>query len=187
MSTRCRPPADRLWSTIPPAHRFTDVDRISMMNTTVRRGAVVVLLVLFAACGSSGPTSPTGTNPPPAVPAADSAACDNLSSLSGPSRTFIFDRELSYPVSDYTRNSRFVLYDNGAFVLQYPRALGRGAILEGTRTQTASSCSCSSGRAGASPAHGDATGTLKGDSLTVQYEEIMHHTDFEDAVYVLMP
>ena len=30
-----------------------------------------------------------------------------------------------------------------------------------------------------------ATGTLKGESLTVQYNEIMHHTDFEDALYVL--
>ena len=32
-----------------------------------------------------------------------------------------------------------------------------------------------------------ATGTLKGDSLTVQYNEIMQHTDFEDALYVLIP
>jgi hypothetical protein len=31
-----------------------------------------------------------------------------------------------------------------------------------------------------------ATGTLKGDSLTVQYNLVMHFTDFEDAVYVLM-
>ena len=30
-----------------------------------------------------------------------------------------------------------------------------------------------------------ATGTLKGDSLTVQFNEMMHHTDFEDALYVL--
>ena len=33
----------------------------------------------------------------------------------------------------------------------------------------------------------DATGTLKGDSLTVQYEESMRHADFEDAVYTLTP
>jgi hypothetical protein len=32
-----------------------------------------------------------------------------------------------------------------------------------------------------------ATGTLKGNSLTVQYNPIMHHNDFEDAAYVLMP
>jgi len=55
----------------------------------------------------------------------------------GASRTFLFDRELSYRVNDYTKMSRFVLYDNGAFVLQYP-SLGEGGIAEGIRTQTAS-------------------------------------------------
>jgi len=32
-----------------------------------------------------------------------------------------------------------------------------------------------------------ATGTLKADSLTVQYNHIMQLTDFEDAVYVRLP
>src|SRR5262249_2761905 len=80
----------------------------SIMKTTVRRGAVVVLLVLSAACGGSGPTSPTGTSQPPApspVPPPPSA----FPPLSGPSRTFIFDREVSDPVRDYTKASRFVL------------------------------------------------------------------------------
>src|SRR4029453_17413067 len=88
------------------------------MNTCVRRSAVVVLLTLSAACGSSKPTSPTGTSQPPAAPLPTPPRPD-FPPLSGPSRTFFFDRELSYPVSDYTKKSRFVLYDNGAFVLQY--------------------------------------------------------------------
>jgi hypothetical protein len=121
-----------------------------MRNSVLGRGAVV-LLVLFAACGSSVPTSPTGTNPPSALPPPTSAPATIFPPLSGPSRTFIFDRELSYPVTAYTRNSHFVLYDNGAFVLQYP-SLGEGAIVVGTRTRTASSCS--SGRAGAALAPG---------------------------------
>jgi hypothetical protein len=120
------------------------------MNTCVRRSAVVVLLTLSAACGSSKPTSPTGTSQPPAAPLPTPPRPD-FPPLSGPSRTFFFDREVSYPVSDYTKKSRFVLYDNGAFVLQY-LSLGEGGIAEGTRTQTASLLS--SGRAGASPAHG---------------------------------
>jgi hypothetical protein len=33
----------------------------------------------------------------------------------------------------------------------------------------------------------DATATLRGDSLTVLYEESLQHADFEDAVHVLMP
>ena len=33
----------------------------------------------------------------------------------------------------------------------------------------------------------EATGTLQGNSLTVHYNRIMQLTDFEDAVYALMP
>jgi len=33
----------------------------------------------------------------------------------------------------------------------------------------------------------DATGTLKGDSLTLEYDDIMQHADFENAVYVVAP
>jgi hypothetical protein len=159
------------------------------MNTTVRHGAVVILLVLFAACGSSGPTSPTGTNAPPALPPPPDR---NFPPLSGPSRTFIFDRELSYPVRDdsHTRKSRFVLYDNGAFGLQYlSLRQGLGYEYRG-EYQDANGVIMFlfefNGRKVGSPLD-DATGTLNGDSLTVHYHEIMRHADFEDAVYVLMP
>ena len=101
-------------------------------RTTVGRGAgaVAVLLVLFAACGSSGPTSPTGTNPPSSISAADSAACDSLPSLVWAIAHLPLRSGLSYPVSDFTKQSRFVLYDNGAFVLQYP-TLGEVGFVEG--------------------------------------------------------
>jgi hypothetical protein len=89
------------------------------MNTAIGRGAVVVLLVLVTACQSSGPVSPTGTTPPSA-PQPPPPPRMEFPPLSGPSRTFTFERELSYPVRDFTWNSRFVLYDNGAFELQYP-------------------------------------------------------------------
>src|SRR5688572_25522735 len=109
------------------------------MYTVVRRSAVVVLVVLSVACGSSGPTSPTGTNRPSALPPPIPRPQQSFPPLSGPSRTFIFDGELSYRVRDFTRQSRFVLYDNGAFVLQYPRAaLATARFVDSTRTQTAS-------------------------------------------------
>jgi hypothetical protein len=154
------------------------------MDTTVRHGAVVILLVLFAACGSSGPTSPTGTNPPLARPSPTPPPPTNFPPLSGPSRTFVFDRELSYRVSDYTRNSRFVLYDNGAFVLQYS-SLGEGGYRGGYKEANGVVIFEWEGWSVAGP--WGATGTLNGDSLTVRYNEIMQHTDFEDAVYRLMP
>jgi hypothetical protein len=104
--------------------------------------------------------------------------------LSGPSRTFIFDRERSYPVRDYTRNSRFVLYDNGAFVLQYP-SLGEVGYRGGYKDANDVIVFEWEGWSVAGP--WGATGTLKGDALTLQYNEIMQLTDFEDALYVLMP
>ena len=160
------------------------------MNTTVRRGAVVVLVVLLAACGKSGPTSPTGTSPsselPPPLPRPPQI---NFPPLSGPSRTFIFDLELSYPVRDFTRTSRFVLYDNGAFELQYlPSQYGPG-LYRGAYQNADGVIRFLfefQGRSVGSP-FDDATGTLKGDSLTVQYPWSMRMADFEDAVYVQMP
>src|SRR5687768_7097467 len=154
------------------------------MTTTVWRGALLVLVMLSAACGSSGPTSPTGTSQPAAVPSPAPQRGITFPPLSGPSRTFVFDRELLYRVSDYTKNSRFVLYENGAFVLRFP-SVGEGGY-----------------RGGYADANGvitfewegwnvggpwGATGTIKGDSLTVRYNQIMQWTDFEDAVYVRTP
>jgi len=105
--------------------------------------------------------------------------------LSGPSRTFIFDRELTYPVRDFTRQSRFVLYDNGAFVLDYP-SIDNGAYRGQYRNADGVLMFLFEfqGRS-VDEAWDDATGTLSGDALTVQYHEIMQHSDFENAVYVL--
>jgi hypothetical protein len=152
------------------------------MNTCVRRSAVVVLLTLSAACGSSKPTSPTGTSQPPAAPLPPPPRPD-FPPLSGPSRTFFFDREVSYPVSDYTKKSRFVLYDNGAFVLQY-LSLGEGGYRGGYKDANGVITFEWEGWSIAGP--WGATGTLQGDSLRVQYNLIMQMTDFEDAVYALM-
>jgi hypothetical protein len=155
------------------------------MNTTVRRSAVVVFLAFAVACGRSGPTSPSGPSQPTAPPSSPTPPQGpNLPPLSGPSRTFIFDRELSYRVSDYTRHSRFVLYDNGAFVLQFP-SLGEGGARG--EYQDANGDIMFDWEGWSSAGAWGASGTLNGGSLTVKYNEIMHLTDFEDAVYVLMP
>ncbi len=159
------------------------------MNTTVRRGAVVVLLVLLAACGNSRPTSPTGTSspselPPPTPPSPQI----NFPPLSGPSRTFIFDRELSYPVRDFTRKSRCVFYDNGAFELQYPPSQYGPGLFRGAYKNVDGVIMFLfefQGRKSGTP-WDDATGALKGDLLTVQYVWDMRMADFEDGVYVLM-
>ena len=96
------------------------------MSISIRPDAIVALLVFSVACGSSGPTSPTGTELP-SFPLIPPSRLMNFPPLAGPSRTFIFDgvtaSELSYRVSDYTWQSRFVLYENGAFLLQSPPSI----------------------------------------------------------------
>ena len=152
------------------------------MNATVRHGAVVVLLVLVAACGNSRPTSPTGASPPserPPQPAPPPQI--DFPPLSGPSRTFIFDRELSYPVRDFTRKSRFVLYDNGAFELQYPPSQYGPGLYRGAYQNVDGVIMFLfefQGRSVDTPWNVRRLPS-KGDSFTVQYRESMHHADFE--------
>lgn len=154
------------------------------MRTTVRCAAVVLILALYAACSHS-PTSPGQSIPPqveprPAPPTPPTPT--NFPPLEGPSRTFVFDHELSYGVADYTKKSRFVIYDDGAFNLEYPSVNGagyRGAYKEENGV-IAFEWEDSS-----AAAQWSATGTLNGNSLTVQYGVIMQLDDFEDAVYVL--
>lgn len=103
----------------------------------------------------------------------------------GHRKIFTFDHQLSYSVRDYTQQSRFVLYDNGAFVLQYA-ICNCGGAYRGRYTEANGVITFEwEGWSTAGP--WGATGTLKGDTLTVQYNLIMMMSDFEDAVYLRPP
>jgi hypothetical protein len=92
----------------------------------------------------------------------------------------MFDRELSHPVRDYTKESRFVLYDNGAFVLQY---MNLGIQYRGGYTQATDAITFEwEDWSAAGP--WSARAILRDGSLTVRYNLIMQLDDFEDAVYV---
>lgn len=141
---------------------------------------VCVALLLSAACGSSVPTAPTAVPQPVAVALQPPAA--PFPPLTGSSRTFNFERELSYRVHDYTTKSQVILYDNGAFVLRFD---GIGAY-RGAYSQAGGALAFA--WEGWSPAGvWQASGTLDKESLAVRYNDIMRMTDFEDAVYVLTP
>jgi hypothetical protein len=103
--------------------------------------------------------------------------------LSGPFQTYAFDRQLIYPVSSQTVQSRFVLYENGAFALEYTGP--GGGQFRGAYTKTNDAIVFRWEDSSAAGPWG-AVGTLSGDSLTVEYNLIMQLTDFEDAVYVLV-
>ena len=154
------------------------------MNSTLRCGAIVVLVVLVGACGGSEPSSPTGSSPVQTIPSPTPPSAGRFPPLSGPSRTYVFDRALSSRVSDYTKHSRFILYDNGAFVLQYLSLAGEG-YRGGYENRDGVIAFAWEGWSVAGT--WEATGTLTGDSLTVRYNEIMYWTDFEDALYVRVP
>jgi hypothetical protein len=155
-----------------------------MLATALRRGALLAVVVMATACGETAPTSPSAATPPPPRLAPGQPPPRNFPPLTGPSRTFAYDHELSYPAQDYTKHSRFILYDTGGFVLQYTSLTGDG--YRGGYTQTDGTITFDwEGWSVAGP--WAATGTLNGDVLTVRYNDIMQWTDFEDAVYRLMP
>ena len=92
--------------------------------------------------------------------------------LIGPSTTYVFSGPLDYRVSHFTETSKYVLYDNGAFQLQYLIGTLTGAY---ERENDRISFRFAAG--------GDAKGTLKSDVLEVRYSERMQHSDFENAAY----
>ena len=146
-------------------------------------GAVALLAASVAACDEA-PTSPTrppqtGTAlaaPPTPAPRPPTPVVP----LSGPSQAFGFDRELQYRVSAFTRESRFLLYENGAFLLQY---VSLGVDYPGTYSQTDDVVHFT----WVGSAAPSAVGTLSGDLLAVEYSLEMQHSDFENAVYKRAP
>jgi hypothetical protein len=151
------------------------------MHIGLRSSVVAVLLMVAAACGGSGATSPSGTQPSvvTVVPPRPT-----FPPLSGPSRTLVFDHALANRASDYTIHSRFVLYDNGGFILQFPTVAGDG--YRGGYTEVNGAVTFEWEGWNPTGPWG-AAGMLNGNSLTVQYNSIMQGTDFEDAVYMLAP
>jgi hypothetical protein len=158
-------------------------DEVMIMLTAMTRGTLVGLVLLATACGGSAPTAPTPNSGGVTVSSSPAPPPTTFPALSGPSRTFTFDHQLTYGVTSYTKQSRFVLYDNGAFALQYV-SLGieyRGVYTESNGVVTFQWEGWSTAGAWG------ATGTLSDGSLTVQYNLIMELSDFEDAVYGLQP
>jgi hypothetical protein len=149
-----------------------------IVTSGIRRAAALVLLLMAMGCNGSTttPTHQPATSPTPIPP-----PTPNFPAPAGPSRTFVFDHPQSYNVTETTKQSRFVLYDDGAFVLQY---VGLGLEYRGAYTDANGVITFEWEGWSTAGAWG-ASGALKGDSLTVQYNLIMQLTDFEDAVYSL--
>ncbi len=151
------------------------------MRTSVYSVAVSVLLAFLVGCdgGVDAPSPPRATTSVtlPAVSYYD------FPPLSGPSQTFVFERELSYPVREFTRGSRFVLYDNGAFELQYPNFSYRGAYRDADGVLGFGFYA----EAVVEPDWGTMTGLLRDSSLEIDFRVEAEMADFEDAAYSRVP
>ena len=147
---------------------------------------IVAAVSLSAACGGPQPTAPGAMTQPSLGAPSPTPPTAKFPPLSGASRTFVFDHSATtYQVSEYTAHSRMVLYDDGAFVLQYLTLSTNNSYAGGYTESNGTMTFQWEGWNIQGP--WGATGTLAGDSLTIRYNEIMQYTDFEDAVYVRMP
>jgi hypothetical protein len=171
---------------------------ISLFSHVTRELRVVVLSLCAAALSACGGG---GSNPEPVavIPQAASAPSSGASQPStapvlvswptptgGPARIFDY-ASAAAPVSDYTRASRFVFYDNGTFQLQYADpSSGRILAYWGNYGEAGGAVNFDWLASSIAGSWG-ATGTLDVTSLTVQYNLIMALSGFDDAVYVLAP
>jgi len=142
------------------------------MNITPSTLAIIAV-ACTAACGGSDrtvaammPTAPTVAASPP-FPAVDR-----------PARVFDVSGPVSDPLSAWTLGSRYLLYDDGAFVLQFLS----GRTYTGRYQQRGGDVRFQ-WDAGSAAGPWGATGALTDELLTVRYNIIMQLSDFEDAVY----
>jgi len=155
-----------------------------MMNVAIRCGALVALLVLATACTDfDPPTAPTSTADSTSTPPGGSGDVPRgFPAVSPPARIYVAVDSPLYPIHGSPLASRYVLYDDGTFALQYSSANYpffeyRGAYKEANALITFEW----EGWSTAGP--WGATGSLSDDSLTVRYNIIMQLSDFEDGVY----
>jgi hypothetical protein len=149
--------------------------------------ALICAVVTLAGCGdgvrSAVPTAPTPTVVPSPQPVPAPSPSSGYPPITGSNRVFVY-RDSPYPrVAAYTLTSRFVLYDDGRFALQYEYPIGE---YRGTYTMTDGVIDFDFEGFGVI-GDWDARGTLKGDILSVRYTVIMQLTDFEDANYTRTP
>ena len=157
-----------------------------MVFSVCRVSALMCVVVTLAACGdgvrSAAPTTPTPAIVPVPQPGSPPAPrpTGGYPSITGPARVFVY-RDSPFPrVASYTLASRFVLYDDGRFALQYENPIGEYLGTYSTSNDVVTFTW--EGWSVAGP--WGAQATLSRDVLSVRYNLIMQLTDFEDADYV---
>lgn len=130
-----------------------------------------------AAPGPAGPEAAAAV-PRPTVPLGPPPA-SAFPPLAQPGEAYVADMSLYFGVFA----SRLVLYDgsDGRFALQLSHHIGGFSETRGRYTRAGSEI------AFVFDEWGPATGTLRGDSLSIRYNPNMQLVDFMDGVYVRVP
>jgi hypothetical protein len=149
--------------------------------------AVGALLSLSAGCSDAVQPEPPVIEAPVAAPTPTPAPPPDFPALARPGEIYNEGAVsiYGYPGSDVYHDgrlvSRYVLYQDSSFALQFSSPkfgmfeyLGRYSRADSVITLDFN----------ANAGQWQATGTLRGDSLTVKYNTSMMFSDFEDGVYV---
>ena len=143
-----------------------------MSRLWIRLTALAAMLLMPAGCGQ-GPTSPllipAATPPPTALPEGEP-----------PTRIFRASPSADHPMGEATLKSRYLLYDAGVFVLEFPAGQFRGTYTA-TDANLAFVFDFDGFHTAGQP---DARVVIDGDTLTVAYNLPMQLSDFEDGRYV---
>jgi hypothetical protein len=140
----------------------------------------VVLVSLSAACGNTpvGPSQPIAqppASPAPAPPPAPSPRVPSWPEISRPARIYVAD--FAYPLGYPTR---FVIYDNSEFSLQFSRSDDSVFEYPGNYSETDGSIEF---RFKANNGAWGATATVNEETLHVRYNFDMVMSDFVDGKY----
>jgi hypothetical protein len=152
--------------------------------------AAAVALPLLSACSDSAPTVALGVAPPdqgsttPPV-----VGTPGFSPLTSSGRIYAAPRSLDELYAKYhgaSISSRYVLYDDSTFALEFVSGRFGAFVYDGRFTRTDSRITFLwKGWSLAGP--WGAEGTLRGDSLSVSYNLVMQMTDFIDGTYGRVP
>ena len=158
-----------------------------MMITAVRCAALTALLVSATACTDATAThcADFTRRRSPARPARPPVRMPRrgFPAVSRPARVYVAVDWPTYPIHGSPLASRYVLYDDGTFALQYSSANYPFFEYRGTHTEANGLITFNwEGWSSAGP--WGATGSLSDDALSVRYNLVMQLSDFEDGVYL---
>lgn len=151
--------------------------------------AAAATVSLSTACSDSLPPIEPGSSPPPPPPTDPPARWEPFPQPARAGRIYRGDDSL-YALFDFSHQgrlvSRYVLYDDATFALQFFSPRFGFFEYAGEYAQADSLIDFEfEGWSTAGP--WEATGTLRGDSLIVEYNDAMSWSDFMNGAYVRSP